>query len=325
MHRIKYIDLFCGIGSFHHSLSLLGWECVFACDIDENCRQTYKKNHGMEPSSDICAVDVAKIPKFDVLCGGFPCQPFSAAGHRQGFEDARGNMFLQIMRFVEHHQPEVVLLENVLGLLNHDGGKTMTIIISTLEQAGYHVRTKILLCSDYGIPQMRKRIFIVATKAEFPESLLNFRTVGSPTLTDFLNCGRPKSQHMTFTRKNVAYTIRCGGKHSTIDRTHNWDGYWVKKTAKSAEVVYRLTVNDCLKLQGFDENSFHLVGTVKSHWKMVGNTIPTNFTRMMGEAVDVFLRMTCATDPKHPSGNSVDEIALKMGHVCKKIKCEEEK
>ena len=201
MSTIKFIDLFCGIGSFHNSLATLGWECVFACDIDEHCRATYEINYGIKPAADICEVDVAKVPQFDVLCAGFPCQPFSQAGQHKGFKDKRGNMFFQTMRFIEHHHPEVVILENVVGLEKHDNGNTLKKIIELLEEQKYFVKRTVLLCSDFGIPQMRKRIFIVAMKSNFPDSLLMFKTEETPTLTDFLNANRPSKDHVISTRK----------------------------------------------------------------------------------------------------------------------------
>lgn len=289
MSSIKFIDLFCGIGSFHHSLAALGWECVFACDIDEHCRATYEANYGLKPAGNICEVDVAKVPQFDVLCAGFPCQPFSSAGKHKGFKDERGNMFFQTMRFIEHHQPEVVMLENVIGLEKHDNGKTLKKIIELLEEQQYFVKKTVLLCSDFGIPQMRKRIFIVAMKSNFPDSLLTFKNKETPTLTDFLNANRPREDHLIFTKKDIAYTIRCGGKRSPIDDGHNWDGYYVKKPSKNEEFVYRISIKDCIKLQGFDDQTFKLKGPEKAHWKMVGNTIPTNLTHLVGAAVDNYL------------------------------------
>jgi DNA (cytosine-5)-methyltransferase 1 len=296
---LKFIDLFCGIGSFHESLAKLGAQCVFASDINENARKTYEANHGLAPAGDICAVNPASVPAFDVLCAGFPCQPFSVAGYRKGFDDKRGDMFFQTMRFVEHHRPIAVILENVLGLLKHDDGKTFKTIIDTLEAQGYVVRSTVLTCSDYGIPQMRKRLFIVAMRVPFPETLLNFDDAKQPSvLSDFLNHGRPAEAHVTFTQKTVAYTIRCGGRNSAVDDGHNWDGYRAIKP-DGTEYVYRLTLADCLKLQGFDETTFKLIGSDSAQWKMLGNTIPTNFTRIVGTAVCTFLRnhLDAAAEP----------------------------
>jgi len=290
--KIKFIDLFCGIGSFHHSLSALGWECVFACDVDENCRNTYEKNYGLRPAGDITKIDPTDVPSFDVLCAGFPCQPFSVAGHHQGFNDeGRGNMFEELMRFVRHHDPRCVILENVPGLVNHDEGRTLKRIVSDLEERSYNVLVDMMACSDYGIPQMRKRLFIVAAKCEIPPLLLlDIPHVKPKRLSQFLNSGRPHDECVSFTEKDVAYTIRCGGHRSPVDGKHNWDGYRARRYDSADEFVYRLTIRDCLKLQGFDEHTFELMGPPRAHWKMVGNTIPTNLTRLVGSAVDQLLR-----------------------------------
>lgn len=311
---ITFVDLFCGIGSFHHSLSSLGWKCVFACDIDEDCQKTYEANYGMKPAGDITQIDPADVPKFDVLCAGFPCQPFSDMGNRKGFEDARGNMFFELMRFVNHHQPSAVILENVLGLKRHDEGRTLETIMQTLRDQNYNVVEKDLLCSDYGIPQMRRRIFIVALKSKIPEAMLDFPVTGSPTLTDYLNKGRPENVHLKFTRNAVAHTIRCGGRKSPMRDSHNWDGYLAVKPGRKSATPYRLSIKDCLKLQGFDEDTFVFEGPEKSHWHMLGNTIPTNFTKLVGTAVHAALllasgepvntvkRTTCEESHAEPAG-----------------------
>ena len=162
--QIKYIDLFCGMGSFHYSFQQLGFKCVMASDIYKPAKENYKKNYGIDVLGDICDIDPSKIEEYDILCAGFPCQPFSQAGHHKGFEDSRGTMFSQVMRFVKTNTPKVVILENVQALLNHDKGKSFTKIKEDLETEGYSVVHKVLKCSDYGIPQMRKRLFIVGFK-----------------------------------------------------------------------------------------------------------------------------------------------------------------
>lgn len=267
---MKYIDLFCGIGSFHYSFRKLGFECVMASDTYKPAKKSYEKNYNMHVMGDICDIDPASLPPYDILCAGFPCQPFSQAGHRMGFSDERGTMFTQVMRFVRANQPNAVILENVHGLLKHNNGKSFGKITADLEAEGYQLAHKVLLCSDYGIPQMRKRLFIVAVKNVDSETLAKFFELDeykqTTTMKEYL--GR------NFEKK-VAYTLRCGGKNSPIDDRHNWDGYWVDGEE------YRLTIDDGLKLQGFED--FALVGNTSSQWKLLGNTIPTVFTRIIGK------------------------------------------
>ena len=181
-------------------------------------------------------------------------------------------MFSQVMRFVKTNIPKVVILENVQALLNHDKGKSFAKIKEELENEGYKIVYKVLKCSDYGIPQMRKRLFIVGFKNIEVNNLDNFFELSSykkkTTLTDYLG--------QNF-KKEFAYTIRCGGKNSPIDDRHNWDGYWID------DKEYRLTINDGLKLQGFYNYDF--VGKKNQKWKMLGNTIPTIFTEIIGKQI----------------------------------------
>lgn len=270
--KVKYIDLFCGIGSFHYSFQKLGFECVMASDIYKPAQDNYKKNYNMSVLDDICDIEPSSIENYDILCAGFPCQPFSQAGHHKGFQDKRGTMFSQVMRFVKHNTPKVVILENVQALLNHDTGNSFRTIQTDLENEGYSVVHKVLKCSDYGIPQMRKRLFIVGFKNIVTQNLDKFFDLSAyertTTLTEYLG--------QNF-RKDTAYTLRCGGKHSPINDRHNWDGYWVD------DKEYRLTIEDGLKLQGFDE--YDLVGKTNEKWKLLGNTIPTIFTEIIGRQI----------------------------------------
>ena len=266
---MKFVDLFCGIGSFHYSFKKLGWECVMACDIDATARQTYALNYGIEPRGDICEIDPASVLSYDILCAGFPCQPFSQIGQQRGFDDERGTMFYQIMKFVEYHRPSFLLLENVPALLNHDNGNTFAQISQKITEKGYRLGYKILTCSDYGIPQNRKRLFIVGVKDHLnidPNTVLNLTTSSKKTLSEYL--GKPFE-------RDVAFTLRCGGRSSPINDRHNWDGYWVNGEE------YRLSIQDGLRLQGFDLN-FRLSGSTVQQWKQIGNTIPTIFTELIG-------------------------------------------
>lgn len=271
-HKMSFIDLFCGIGSFHHSFKKLGWECVMACDMDKAVRETYQANYGIQPLGDITEIDPKTIPPYEILCAGFPCQPFSQCGQHKGFEDTRGTLFFHLMKFVEYHKPKVILLENVQGLLTHDGGNTFARIKGDLERANYTITHKVIKCSDYGLPQMRKRLFIVGVRkdaelAKHVHRLLELDEYKKETtLAEFL--GKPFE-------KKIAYTIRCGGKHSPIHDKHNWDGYLVDGQE------YRLTKEDCLQLQGFPPD-FTLHGTNRDQWKQLGNTIPTIFTEIIG-------------------------------------------
>ena len=180
--EIKYIDLFCGLGAFHSAFDFISnsrikYNCVFACDIDDNVRKIYKANHKIEPAGDIKDVDIAKMPDFDILCGGFPCQPFSIAGKKEGFDDKiKGNLFFSILKIIDIKNPNTVILENVKNLLTINNGDTFKIIKSELEKRGYFISHKILDSKYYNSPQSRHRLFIIGNKQKqfiFPSEIKN--------------------------------------------------------------------------------------------------------------------------------------------------------
>ena len=164
---MKFLDLFAGIGGFRFGMESAGHECVGFCEIDKYARASYKAIHNTEGEielHDITAVSDESIRGFgsvDVICGGFPCQAFSIAGHRRGFEDTRGTLFFEICRFASVLRPKYLFLENVRGLLNHDGGATFETIIRTLDELGYDVEWQVLNSKNFGVPQNRERVFII--------------------------------------------------------------------------------------------------------------------------------------------------------------------
>ena len=165
----KFIDLFCGIGGFHQAMADLGGTCVFASDIDTDCRKTYARNHGLEPAGDITKIEAEEIPFHDVLCAGFPCQAFSKAGNRLGFADeTKGTLFFDILRIMQYHKPKYALLENVRNLASHDKGNTWRVIHDSLVELGYNVIDYPVIFSPHylGIPQHRERVFIMCVRKD---------------------------------------------------------------------------------------------------------------------------------------------------------------
>lgn len=172
MEPFKFIDLFCGIGGFHQAMESLGGKCVFACDIDEDCRKTYEVNYGIKPAGDITKIAAEDIPTHDFLCAGFPCQAFSKAGKRLGFEDeTKGTLFFDICRILEHHKPKYALLENVRNLVSHDHGNTWKVIYEKLENLGYNLLPEPVIFSPHyvGVPQHRERVFIMCVRKDIGE------------------------------------------------------------------------------------------------------------------------------------------------------------
>lgn len=180
--KYTFIDLFAGIGGFHTALHSVGAKCVFASEWDKNARLAYEANYiGIEPylfkknkkgeylyfNEDISDIVPSKVPNFDICCGGFPCQPFSVAGLKRGFEDTRGTLFFNIANLVKEkieagYPPRVLFLENVRGLKNHDKGKTLKVILATLDELGYGYSYEVLNAKYFGVPQNRERLFIIA-------------------------------------------------------------------------------------------------------------------------------------------------------------------
>src|SRR3990167_765934 len=164
--NFTFIDLFAGIGGIRIPFEELGGECVFSSEWDQPCQVTYQANFNEIPYGDITKIKPNEIPAFDILLAGFPCQPFSQAGFKRGFEDTRGTLFFDIAKIIEYHKPKVVFLENVKRLRSHDSGNTLKVIKSTLEELGYSVSFDVFNAKDFGVPQNRERIYIIALRGE---------------------------------------------------------------------------------------------------------------------------------------------------------------
>ncbi len=280
--EFRFIDLFAGIGGFHLAMHRLGGECVFASEIDPNARETYERNFSsISPflfsagmfNDDIRKISPFEIPDFDVLCAGFPCQPFSQAGHKRGFADnhksERGNLFFNIAEIIEAKRPKAFFLENVRGLVSHDNGNTIKVIRNILEnELKYSVYLKVVNASDYGLPQRRPRIFIIG-----------FRDEGIMKSFDF-----PQPTKLKFTMsdvwggacsRDIGYTLRVGGRGSNIDDRRNWDSYLVDG------VVKRLSPTQGRRMQGFPDD-FWLPSSIVQAMKQLGNSVAVDAVEAVG-------------------------------------------
>lgn len=169
--ELKFIDLCCGIGGFHEALSNMGMRCVLASDIDEACRKNYELNYKLKPKGDLTKLDVKKIAGFDVLCAGFPCQPFSKAGDQKGFDDNRGNIFFEICKIIEYHKPKYLILENVRNFASHDKGHTWDVIRRKIDELNYYTYENPVILNTlyFGIPQSRERVVILCKRKDLGE------------------------------------------------------------------------------------------------------------------------------------------------------------
>src|SRR5690625_790847 len=170
MNKFTYVSCFSGVGGFEQALNKLGGKCVFASEIDKFAAKAYETLYGHKPAGDITQIDAKDVPEHDLLVGGFPCQAFSLAGKRKGFEDTRGTLFFDIARIAAEKKPKALLLENVKGLVNHDRGNTLDVMIETLNDIGYVVDFDVLNSKYFGVPQNRERIFIVAIREDLIEA-----------------------------------------------------------------------------------------------------------------------------------------------------------
>lgn len=162
MTELVNIDLFAGIGGFHTAWRNNKVATVWASEWNKSSRETYTANYGLVPEGDITKIDVQNIPPHNILSAGFPCQAFSVSGKQLGFADTRGTLFFDVARIAEHHQPEMLLLENVKNFAQHDGGKTLATVLATLDEIGYSTFWKVLSAKNFGVPQDRQRIYVVA-------------------------------------------------------------------------------------------------------------------------------------------------------------------
>ena len=171
VNKLKFIDLCCGIGGFHYALKKLGHECVLASDINEECRRNYEINHKIKPVGDLTKIDCQTIPNFDILCAGFPCQPFSKAGEQKGFVDNRGNIFFDICKIIKYHNPKYLILENVRNLATHDSGNTWDVIKHELDELNYRTYDKPVILNTlyFGVPQSRERVVIMCIRKDLGE------------------------------------------------------------------------------------------------------------------------------------------------------------
>lgn len=198
--KFTFVDLFAGIGGFRLAMQRSGGRCVFSSEWDQPAQRTYFANFGEVPFGDITQIASEKrvsveIPKHDILAGGFPCQAFSIAGFKGGFSDTRGTLFFNLARIIEDHGPKAFFLENVKGLVGHDKGRTLAMILRTLEEdLGYHVQTQIINAKDFGVPQNRERVFIVGFKSgaaanrfEFPQPLGKVTTIADIKESDVVS------------------------------------------------------------------------------------------------------------------------------------------
>lgn len=299
LQGFTFIDLFAGIGGIRLPFDELGARCVFSSEWDKHAQKTYAANYGHVPNGDITQVKEQDIPPFDILLAGFPCQPFSNAGHKKGFEDTRGTLFFDICRIVDYHKPAVLFLENVKGFRNHNKGKTFAVVQEMLQQLGYTVYHQVLNAKDFGVPQNRERIYIIAFKEKvpffFPEPLEKTVSVGDIletdvsdkyTLSERLWAGhqRRKQEHLN-KGNGFGYSLFTDQSPytSTISARYYKDGSEILIAQKDKN-PRMLTPREAARLQGFPDNYVIPVSDTQAY-KQFGNSVAVPVIRAIAQEI----------------------------------------
>lgn len=310
--KYKFIDLFAGIGGFHLAFHKLQKkypnECVFISEIDELARETYeanfskidKTNFEKLKKNELFVGDIVPyssdnpqlIPKHDILCAGFPCQPFSQAGYKKGFQEKkenRGNMFFEIFNILQAKKPKAFFLENVRHILNHDKGRTFDTIRNSLQQLGYSFRYQVVKASDFNLPQHRPRVYMVGFKGE---------TTSSSKFKFPKPIALKRNMSQIFGGKcdrEIGFTLRVGGRGSGIDDRRNWDSYRVNGK------VIRLDVDEGKAMMGFPK-SFKFPVPKSAAMKQLGNSVAVSAIQATLENILYYLD----TQGKEPRGLDYD-------------------
>jgi len=306
--KYKFIDLFAGIGGFRKGFERNECECVFSSEIDEHAGEMYELNYGDNVFKDITKIDEKQLPNHDILLAGFPCQPFSIAGEKKGFNDTRGTLFFDIERILKEKKPKTVVLENVKHFKNHDKGNTLKVVLNSLEELGYTTNWKVLNAKDFGVPQNRERTIIIGslngvkfnfnTLEQKPPIYIKdileeendefeyldeseYTLIENPKkqLSGLIFVGyRNKNTRTKGTRENTTHLSRVHkqpnriysseGTHPTLSSQETAGRYFILHDGK----VRKLTIKECYRLMGF-EDDFKLIGSKGKLYNRIGNSI----------------------------------------------------
>lgn len=312
----SFIDLFAGIGGFHYALTSFGANCVFASEIDEKAAHIYTVNHKTEPFGDITKISETDIPNHDILCAGFPCQAFSISGKQKGFEDTRGTLFFDIARIVDHHKPKVLFLENVKNFIKHDGGNTLKTVVNVIVKMGYNVYYEVLNTSNFGLPQNRERVYIVAFRNDLNSSLFSFPSfIIKSKLTEILE-NNPEDgkvisrEDISIDKDYIPQTNMFGeseipnkpiqigkvNKGGQGERIYHPLGHAITLSAygggagsktglyKIEDIIRKLSPRECARLQGFPE-SFIYPSSISEAHKQFGNSVSINVLQYITQEI----------------------------------------
>lgn len=308
LSNYNFIDLFAGIGGFRLAMESFGANCIFSSEIDKHAQTVYNLNYKELPEGDITKIDEKNIPKHDIICAGFPCQAFSISGKQLGFEDTRGTLFFDVARIAKEHRPKLLFLENVKNFATHKDGTTLQTVKSTLEELGYSVFYDVLNASNFGVPQSRQRIYILAFRNDLNVSDFNFPKTNGLKIKlndileknekiDLLNYKIVRNDitlNNKVIEKNVSgeypqKPIRIGtiSKGGQGERIYHPYGHAITLSAHGGGVAgktgcylvdgeyRRLTEKEVARVSGFPEN-FKFHASKSQTYKQFGNTVVVN-------------------------------------------------
>lgn len=322
--EFTFIDLFAGIGGFRIALQELGGKCVFSSEFNQHAQRSYELNFGEIPFGDITKLDINLVPKHQILCAGFPCQPFSISGKMKGFEDTRGTLIYHVFEIIEKCKPEVIFLENVKHLVYHDKKRTLATIAQHLEILGYVVSKKVLNASDFGLPQNRERIIIIGHKdKKFDFSKIKKKP--KPVLKDFLDkendfewldepytildqqkrqdsglifagyrnktirkAGvRQGTEHLSRVHKQPNRIYSTEGVHPALPSQESSGRFWILHQGR----VRKLTIEECYRIMGFPAH-FKMISNRGELYKQIGNSVAIPMIKAVAEQIKIQLLST---------------------------------
>ncbi len=305
LERLKFIDLFAGIGGIRIPFDELGYECVFSSEWDKKACETYQANFGEMPKGDITKIDEKDIPPFDICLAGFPCQAFSIMGKMQGFADTRGTMFFEVERILKYHKPRAILLENVKQLTSHDKGRTLCVILEHLDALGYHVKYKVLNALDFGLPQKRERIIIVGFLDPALTEKWSFDFEKKPyDLASILEDDSQVDPSLF-----ASDMIKEKRRQSVVGKTVFYPSVWHENKSGNISVldyscalrtgasynyllvngVRRFTSRELLRLQGFPD-TYKIVVSNQEIRRQTGNSVAVPMIREVAKEMDALLK-----------------------------------
>lgn len=329
---MRIIDMFSGIGGFHQAASRVGWDTVLACEIDKHCRTAYEANYGLVPHDDITTLKRSMIPEYEVLCGGFPCQPFSTVGMGDGFRVEKGLLYKELLRILNSTNPPYFIFENVRNITTVQKGMVFRVIMDDLAEAGYHVYYKVMNAMDYGSPQSRPRCIMVGIRNDLPWGGFKwpeeepFQGIAGMLVSDELV---PDDHWMT-----PEYCINLRNYHTrrydplpppSTWRQERWSGskqptvfsqpycYCILASDQKDRILVNgermLTTRERLNAQGFP-STFRIVCSNSQTNKQAGNSVPI-------QLIERCMRSVCEVESTRRRQAGSDQI-IKMGMAAAK-------